>query len=99
MFAPVSVSVPVPVFVTPPVPLIPPPNVPLPPPLPSVKPFAPSATLLPATPFNAPIVWFAPEALMSSVAPAPARFTAPVPARLPPAPNASVPEFTVVPPV
>ncbi len=99
MFAPVSVSVPVPVFVTPPVPLIPPPNVPLPPPLPSVRPFAPSVTLLPVTPLSAPIVWFAPEPLRSSVAPAPVRPTAPVAARLPPAPSASVPPATVVPPV
>ncbi len=99
MFAPVSVSVPAPVFVTPPVPPITPPNVPLPPPLPSVRPFAPSATVLPNTPFSAPIVWFAPAPLRSSAVPRFARFTAPVAARLPPAPIASVPPATVVPPV
>ncbi len=98
MLAPVSVSVPLPCFVTPPVPVIAPPKVwfVL---SPNVRPLPPSATLLPATPLSAPIVWFAPAALMSSVAPAPVRPTAPVAARLPPRPSANVPPATVVPPV
>ncbi|KAG1064981.1 hypothetical protein G6F40_017843 [Rhizopus arrhizus] len=56
----------------------------------------PSATVLPATPASEPMVWLPAEI---SRVPVPARFTAPVDARLPPAPMASVPLLMVVPPV
>ncbi len=65
------------------------------PPVVSVAP--PSATVLPATPANPPMLWL-PPALMSSV-PVPARFTVLAPDRLPPAPTASVPLLMVVVPV
>jgi len=63
---------------------------------PRVSVLPPSATVLPATPASEPMAWLPAE--MSSV-PVPARFTAPVAARLPPAPIASVPLLMVVPPV
>ncbi len=72
-------------------------NVVLPTPL-RVSVLPPNATEEPATPASEPIAC-APPALMSKVVPALARFTAPVAARLPPAPIASVPALMVVPPV
>ncbi len=72
-------------------------NVVLPTPL-RVSVLPPSATVEPATPASEPIAC-APPALMSKVVPALAKFTAPVAARLPPAPIASVPALMVVPPV
>ncbi len=63
---------------------------------PRVSALPPSATVLPATPASEPMLWLPAE--MSRV-PVPARFTAPVDARLPPAPIASVPLLMVVPPV
>ncbi len=95
---PDSVCVPVPATVRPPVPPIVPPKLPLAVPL-SVRPFVPRFTAEPATPLSAPIVCAPVAALRSSAAPAPATFTAPVAARLPPAPSASVPALIVVPPV
>ncbi|ONY11024.1 hypothetical protein A8F21_34585, partial [Burkholderia cenocepacia] len=87
MFAPVSVCVPLPASVRPPAPPIAPPNVLLPLPL-SVSPLPPRFTFVPAAPVSAPIVCAPDAPLRSNVAPAPARFTVPVDARLPPAPSA-----------
>ncbi len=58
----------------------------------------PRLIVLPATPDNVPMAWL-PPLEMSKPVPALARFTAPVAARLPPAPIASVPALMVVPPV
>ncbi len=89
---------PVPASVRLPAPPITPLKVPLAVP-PSVSPLPPMLTFVPATPDSAPIVCALVAALRSSAAPALARFTAPVAARLPPAPTASVPALIVVPPV
>ncbi|MCY1169359.1 hypothetical protein D9M73_93850 [compost metagenome] len=66
--------------------------------LPKVRVFAPSVTVLPATPARPPMVWL-PAAEMSKPVPAPLMVTAPVGARLPPAPSATVPALIVRPPV
>ena len=94
-FTPVSVCVPVPASVRLPAPPIVPPKVPLAVP-PSVSALPPRLTLVPAPPDSAPSDWAPVAALRSSVAPAPARFTAPVDPKLPPAPSASVPSLIVV---
>ena len=89
---------PAPFLTNPPVPAIAPSKVLLLTP-PRIRVLAPRLTVEPATPDSEPMVWLAPEAEMSKPAPGAATFTAPVAARLPPAPIASVPALMVVPPV
>ncbi|MDR8787972.1 hypothetical protein FEP82_05969 [Burkholderia multivorans] len=63
---------------------------------PSVSALPPRFTVEPATPDNAPVDCGVVAALRSSVAPAPARFTALPPDRAPPAPTASVLPLPIV---
>ncbi len=98
VFAPVNVCTPLPFFTRPPpTPLITPAKT-WSVTLPKVSVLPPNATVEPATPDSAPMVWLPPRE-RSSAAPAPDRLTAPVAARLPPLPSATVPAATFKPPV
>ena len=87
-----------PFLTRPPVPEIAPSNTLLPLP-PRISDCAPRVTVEPVTPANEPMVWLAPDVEMSKPVPAAVSVTAPVAARLPPGPIASVPALMKVPPV
>ena len=97
VFVPVNVSVPEPCLTMPPVPPIAPPKVWLVA-SPNVSVLAPSATVPPEPPASEPMVCGPAAFEISKLAPDPATLTAPVDARLPPAPRANVPALIVVPP-